>query len=224
MGVRGVGKAGPRLGAEGSYGQFRSGDLSQTLRDRARPSYAEMATRGQVWSVQNPRTGVPIRNSGGSFNINGIAPLVLVNPFGSGVNLELLRGWLGDADPANSFAPTGAWAYGVASLSAVNMAALAVPNLTPRNHTTGMPGSKVMAYSDQSIAPVGNGTYVATRFFPAGGTGSSLGGQHVFLNVDEIAGDLVIPPGTAITYIAPNAGSSFQAQLAFTWAEVPGGR
>lgn len=215
MGTVFSGQVGPRILVDGGYSELRLGYESQLMTADARARYTEMAQRGQVWSVENALTGSTIVSGNVAPPAAAAAVLLgILNPVGSGVNLEIVRGWLAHISGTPG---AGLWAYCIALQNATITAAA---NATPRNHISGAAGAKAQAYSQTALT--GGVVFNTVRPFPsamfAGALAATTPGQ---IAMDEVAGDIVVKPGYMVVLAPPAAGTTHVVTAGLTWAEVP---
>jgi hypothetical protein len=219
MGVTIIGQVGPRLVADGSnteVRQIRDGGLAVA---DTHGRYAELTSRGQVYSVFTPLSGALMIAAYAAPPAAGAAVLLTVlNPLGSGVNFEIIRSYVNHVS-AGTGAGAGAWAY----CTAVQNASITLAtNAIATNHFN----PQITGKSKVWITPSGltGGTvFQNTRLLPSAIlAGAVITSATAGLAVtDEVAGDVVVPPGVAITIAPPSAGTAHTAAVGLTWAEIP---
>lgn len=183
---------------------FREGRLGELMISETRGRYAELTSRGRVFLAANQAaTALSLLSATAT-------GLILTNPAGSGKNLELLEICI-----ALATAPAGVATIALAAN--VNTVAAAVVHGTPLIVRPALLGS--------SATPVGLVDGAAT--LPAapvvvrgiGGGPVATGSVTAPFIKDEVAGAIMLSPGTAISLSAFTTAISVIAS--FTWAEYP---
>jgi hypothetical protein len=216
MGVTIIGQVGPRLVADGSnteIRQIRDGGLGVA---DSHSRYAELASRGQVFSVFTPALAgstIVAANSAPPAAAAAVL-LAILNPLGSGVNLEILRSFVNHISGTPAAGP---WAY---CATVANGAITAATNATSTNHFNPQATSKAKAWSQTALT--GGPVFTMVRLVPtiqfAGAIAATTPNQAV---TEEVAGDIIVPPGIALCLAPPGAGTTHIVTVGLTWAEIP---
>lgn len=195
---------GPEVLADGASAPVRGmkdGSLAVT---EINGRYYEQVKRGQVF-IASLQAAVALST------LNATATgLILTNPANSGVDLVLLEILI-----ALASAPAGISTIALAAN--LNPVAAAVVHTTPvaiRNALLGGPANSVALADSAATLPAAP---VIVR--PIGGGPVATGSVNAPFIKDEVAGDIIVPPGCAIslTYLT----TAISALAAFIWHEKP---
>lgn len=198
-------QVGPQVNADGAQPNVRSGKTGELIVADGHGRYQEAVLRGNVY-VASTQSGVALSTALSTTQTG----FTLTNVAGSGKNLVML-----DACIALTSAPAG-----VASLvwaANVNTVATAVTQTTPltvRNALLGTSGTPVGLAASATTLPAAP---VVVR--PVGGGPVATGSVTAAFIRDEIAGGLILTPGTAISLSALTTAIS--AIISVTWEEIP---
>lgn len=143
-----------------------------------------------------------------------------VNPFGSGVNAEILR----VTSATVSGTPAGPLFYNAQSLpSGVSLTNAATGSIRSNfiSTTTASPGASKMTPEVGVVLTRSDAATTAfTQIGVHGGPAAVAAGAGVYQVLDEIAGAIIIPPGTVFGLAAVGAGTTHIVQTTITWAET----
>lgn len=210
-----------RVGAisssEGTVNPARATKTGALVTAEAQGKYYEQASRGNVFSLVLAAWTTTV-NAG---NINSAAAaattqFALWNPANSGKNLSLLKFGVW---PISGTAPVAGVFHSKGTAPTVASAAL-----TPvANNLIGNTAASVAGYmsSAAGAALTGGGALTLIRaadLFITAGTAANLGGYKVIENID---GDIVIPPGMMWVPTWQAAGTTFLGGYSITWEEMP---
>lgn len=210
-------QVGPVLRTDSTYeGPFRTSRQSDLVVTDGHSRWYEQTSRGQVFNV--------FTTLGGTTIVAGnVAPpaaaaatvLSILNPVGSGVNLEIMQGWVFHISGTPG---AGFWAWcgcntGV-SITAAEAVALKASNLIGQGVT------KAKAWSQTALT--GGIVQSQVRPFPsamfAAALAASTPGQAA---VDNVDGAIVVPPGGLLTLAPPATGTTHIVGAGIQYAEVP---
>ncbi len=200
------GEVGPKSYQDGATPNLRFGRLADAIFSELNGRYYEQVYRGNVF-IAALQAGTAITN------LNATATgLILTNPAGSGKNLVLLEILLTQTSTA---AAATNW---VALAANVNPTAAAVVHTTPvtlRNALLGS-GASSVAFAD-SAATLPTAPVVIRALHAPSISATATTAVPPFIK-DEVAGAVIVAPGTAISL---TSSAAFSAIASFTWAELP---
>lgn len=203
------GLVGPQIGADGSRQQYRQGKTGSLVTTDAHGRYHEASSRGALLIASTAVGGVAPGTALGT-----TPPMALWNPTGSGIILSIVRVVLG---------------YVSGTLGAGSMVHAQVPaGVQPAAPTSGtelvpVPGS---LNTSKGIARAFQGSTVAatpTIVRPSFIIGAALASSVAFpaLAVDEVAGEIIVPPGAAWVFQGvAAAGTSPLVMIGVTYEEI----
>jgi hypothetical protein len=184
-----------------------------------RGRYAEMVAQSQVFSAVLSATSGTIAAG----NIVAAAAAAstqfgLINPLGSGVNLEILKFGMGVISGTPAAGPVfHGYITNISSLTAT-------PAGTARSNMMGQVGSAALVWSSAAGSALTGSTQapVVQRAadFAATATAQAVANGHVRA-IEEVAGELIIPPNTMWLPLWSGAGTTLLNGYSITWAEVP---
>ncbi len=210
-------QVGPVLRTDSTYeGPFRTSRQSDLIVSDGHSRWYEQCSRNQIFTAFTALAGTTIV-------AGNVAPpaaaaatvLSILNPVGSGVNLEILQGWVFHISGTPG---AGFWAWcatntGV-SITAAEAVAQKGANLIGQGIT------KAKAWSQTALT--GGIVHVNIRPFPtamfAGALAATTPGQTA---VDNVDGAIVVPPGGLLTLAPPAAGTTHIVGAGIMYAEVP---
>lgn len=195
-------QVGPARAADGVSVDIRQAKTAELVVSDAHGRYSEAATRGLIFSAANQAAvATPVGLTASSLNYT------LYNPAGSGVLLSLLNISIGiSAAPA-----AGSVIYLVQNNNPLQAAPATVTALVVVNNYLGPVTSAGRAYSTATLAAAPT-VMRPLGFVPAAATVSGFVIQH------DIAGMIVIPPGT---YISIQATTAISLIVSADWEEIP---
>ncbi len=213
--------AGVTLRGDESYeGEFRVTRDSALIISDGHARWYEQGSRGQIYSVITTQQGnVLVPDNTAPPAAGAITVLSILNPVGSGVNLEILQGWVawiaGTPQPG-----LWAWCGAVAGMSitaaeaGATKGALRYPSDVPH----------VKAWSQ--VALTGGPAHTNVRPFPMTlfNAGIAAGGTSDLLIADSVDGALTVLPGGLITLapaLAITGPPTAAAAAGILFAEVP---
>lgn len=196
----GYGKRGVQSLASGAAGPLRLNEFGALVVEIGGAKYAEDARRGRLFSVAN-QAAVAITAA----LATTYTGLVIMNPAGSGKNVELL---------AMSYASTVAVPTATAlGLMSGTMTAVA-STLTPKNRLIGGPASVVHGEDSCAI-----GTPVLDFAFATAWSEATTAGTLGQPNWVDLGGNTILPPGAFAAWYSAAANSA-AFLLSFLWREV----
>jgi len=197
------GKVGTQRLSDGVEADMRLSRSGSVVTSQSGGQYTEASLGGNMY-IGSDLGGTAVTTQGG---LSATTPaLTLYNPVGSGVNLSLMTVTIGvTASPAA--AATFMLAYNLATAAAPTLTTLA--NVTNAQLTkNGQPIGQCARVSTLAAAPL------AFRFL--GGTAGAAGIESTNL-VDHVDGEVIIPPGVAISVQSTSAAAILAS---FTWEEI----
>lgn len=206
-----VGLIGPA--ADGSLIDHpRIGRFFEQMISNLRGKYAEQAARGLIMAVSTAVTGTTVA-------AGNVAPpaaaaatvLSLYNPMNSGVDLEVLKVFL---QHISGTPGAGAWMHCLSYSPAIT----ATENAAPACSNGGTDGA---AKGFTQTALTGGAVHTNYRAFGgmfAGAIAATTPGQF---QVDDVDGEIILPPGYVLSIAAPAAGTSHVVAASIVFAEVP---
>lgn len=209
-------KVGPSNTADGKGSELRQAKDGGLVVSQSHGKFYEQASRGTVFAVSGALTGTTIA-------AGHVAPpaaaaattLSLLNPLGSGVNFEILRGSISHVSGT-----PGAGAFAWCSAYQGNVITAGEATAIKRAQYLSKSGGKAMAWS--ATALTGGAVHEITRVFPASKFAGAIDvASSNLTEVDDVDGALVVPPGWMITLAPPAAGTSHVVVAQIVYAEVP---
>ncbi len=213
-----TGQVGEVVTADGSQSQpLRQGRLNEVIMSELRGKYAEAAARGRVFNLVLAATTTGVAAG----NINGAAAaastqFALWNPVGSGVNVELVKFYLGLISGTPAGGPTfHSYVQG-----------------TPNNNvgtkgTSSLLGSTASralgVASAAGTALTGSPSALITlRPTPFNYFAAALAaGANIEIAMEEVNGDIVLAPGTLWVPTFAAAGTTLLNAYGVSWMETP---
>lgn len=213
-------RAGQTLLSDGTVSPARVSRIGALINGDGQGRYYEQASRGNIFSLMLSAWSSTIAAG----NIVGAAAnastqFALWNPMGSGKNLSLLKfavwaisGTAPVPPVIHSFsitAPTIATSV-VTPIACNNlgMAAASVARALTSAAGAALTGSSILQYLRPAALGIGAGAITPANLFQ-----NNL--------IEEISGDIVIPPGTCWVPTWMAAGTTFLGGYGVTWEEIP---
>jgi hypothetical protein len=217
------GQIGQTLAADGTQTNLRQGRTGELIATQAHPIYTEQTSRGAVFTL-NIATSAATLSAGNALNAGagpasgGTTHMALWNPIGSGVNLSLLR----FVSTPISGTPTAGPIYH--TVMALGLPTLTASVGTAYNNLIGgkspvaryvasAAGTALTGSSVPVVFRTANVTYSGAAFASAGGPTATL--------IEDLGGDVVIPPGYGWVPCYTGVGTTFLCTFGITWEEVP---
>lgn len=178
----------------------------------------EAASRNQVFSVTTALAGAALAAANVAPPAAAAATVLsLLNPVGSGIDLEILQGWVFMVAATTAFG-AGPWAWcGAAQGTRITAAEATAVKRSTRNAQL---LSRVKAWSAATLT--GGVAHQLIRPFPfttfaavAAATTAQMFG------VDNVDGAIVVPPGMMVTLAPAAIGTGVTAAAGILYAEVP---
>lgn len=197
-------------------GVIRKGSLNELVMSNGRPTYAELASRGKVFSLFTANVGVAIAAGHVAPPAAAAATLLtLSNPVGSGVNLEIIAGILTHLTGTPG---TGSWSWCAANAFGATVISAAA-NVVAKGGLLGGPASVALGYS--ATALTAGPLHAVQRQFANSIFAGAIGATSVNTNViDMVDGALVVPPGWILTLAPPAAGAAHVVMAEMVYAEI----
>lgn len=213
---------GPIVTGDGQVSdRLRVGQSRELIVSDYRGRFAEAAARGELFDAITALVGTTIVAGNVAPPAAAAATVLSVfNPEGSGVDLEVLIGWLmhiSGTPGAGAWAWCGARAMGATAITAAqnnNGVAAAGP------FGTRIPSgaSKAKAYTQTALTA--GPLHTLARPFPsaqfAGALAATTPNQVI---IDEVAGAIVVQPGGVVTLAPPAIGTTHIVAAGIMWQE-----
>lgn len=217
------GQIGQTLASDGTQTNLRQGRTGELIATQAHPIYTEQTSRGAVFTL-NIATSAATLSAGNALNAGagpasgGTTHMALWNPIGSGVNLSLLRFV---STPISGTPTAGPIYHTVMTLGLPTLTAsvgIAYNNLiggkSPvARYVASAAGTALTGSSVPVVFRQANVTYSGAAFAAAAGPTATL--------VEDLGGDIVIPPGYGWVPCYTGVGTTFLCTFGITWEEVP---
>lgn len=210
-------QVGPIVRADSSYeGPFRASRQGDLIVCDGHGRFYELASRNQMFCAFTA-------NAGTTIVAGNVAPpaaaaatvLSILNPIGSGVNLEILQGWVMHISGTPG---AGLWSWSATNTGVSITAAEAVAQKGALLIGQGV--TKAKAWSQTALT--GGIVHVNIRPFPsamfAGAIAATTPGQTA---VDNVDGAIVVVPGGLLTLAPPAAGTTHIVCAGIQYAEIP---
>jgi hypothetical protein len=177
----------------------------------------EQASRGNLFICATPVAGVTVAAAHVAPPAAAAATtLSLYNPPGSGVNLEILAGFLNHLTGTPG---TGVWSWCIGPASSGTLIT-ATPNATVAPALAG--GAVSAAKGFAATALTGGPLHTANRQFPSSMFAAAIAATSLGANIiDVVDGGLVLPPGYVVSLCPPAAGTSHVVAAQILFAQVP---
>ena len=214
------GRSGITTLSDGTVAPTRLSRNGATIVGDGQGSYYEQASKGNIFNLTLTTTSGTIAAG----NINGAAAaastqFALWNPAGSGKNLSFLKYWIlpisGTAPVAGCFHSYSSTAPTIATsvVSPITCANIGMAPASVARALTSAAGAALTGSSAlQIIRP-------AHLYLAAGAMGTTGGfGTNI---AEELAGSIVIPPGTCWVPTWTAAGTTFLNGYGIMWEEIP---
>lgn len=178
--------------------------------------YTDATARGRVFSLKSGSVTLDAAN----VTTSGLGTITfitgLANPSGSGKLLSILRTHVATV----SGTPGGPFFYDYYAGPVVTSAATGTirSNYLGQN-TAG--ASVATPLVDVAVSVVGGSTAATLQLGVVGGPAAIAAGAGNYGYCDEVAGSIVIPPGTLFGVTATAAGTSHVVHAMLTWEEIP---
>ncbi len=202
---------------------FRASEDSALVISDGHSRWYESTSRGLIYTATTIFTGTTLVAGNMCDDINNVGPaaaaatvLTLLNPVGSGVNLEILQGWVATFSSVGENPYWWVWCGQTPGVSITAAEAVAIK----RPNFIGQTTTRAKAWSQTALT--GGKAHVLVRPFPYNRVGTGDPNEPDRLTVDNVDGSLVIPEGAAVT-IAPgggNPGTSWVVGAGIQYAEV----
>lgn len=210
------GKVGPSNLADGTQNEIRLGRAGEQVVTLLHGTYAEQGLRGNSYVISTPAAGVTV-----PIYTNAVQQFVLYNPAGSGINIVLLKAYIGyvsGTNVAGHFCYAGTVSQGVptSSTQALTQSSL----LKAPNPLISGAGSKGLYYSPATPAVA----LVAANYIRPFGVSqvvqAATATNAPWTAVDDIDGGIIIPP-LGIVVIAANVAAASVSTIGCLVEEVP---
>lgn len=213
---------GPIVSGDGQTSdRLRAGNNRELIVSDLRGRFAEAAARGILFDAMTALAGTTIVAGNVAPPAAAAATVLSVyNPEGSGVDLEILIGWLMHISGTPG---AGAWAWcggraigGTAITAAQNNGGTAAAGPFGTRIPSGASKAKVFTQTALTGGPL----HAVTRPFPsaqfAGAIAATTPNQVV---IDDVAGSIIVQPGGVVSLAPPAAGTTHIVAAGMLWQE-----
>jgi hypothetical protein len=213
------GTGGPQVVSDGAVpaAGMRVGRQGDQIVSELQGRYFEQTVRGNVYSlILTATTGTIAAGNIDAAAAAASTQFALWNPPSSKVNLELLKVWI---VPISGTAPGGGCWH--------NFMLQGVPTIQPvgqaYNMLVGGPGPTARyVASAGGVALTGAGAITPAKGMAMNLFAAALSATtYIQPTLEEINGDIVLPPGTGWVPCFAGAGTTFISGYGVEWAEVP---
>jgi hypothetical protein len=206
---------GPRNVADGEGGDLRQARDGGLVVSQSHGKHYEQTSRGNTFAVSGALTGTTIA-------AGHVAPpaaaaattLSLLNPVGSGKNLEILKGSIAHV---SGIPGAGSFAW----CSAFQQATVTAGEANAIKRCQFLSKKQGVALAWSATALTGGAVHEITRVFPASKFAGAIDVVSAGLvEVDDVDGAIVVPPGWMITLAPPATGTTHIVVAQIVYAEV----
>lgn len=217
------GQVGQVVAAEGTQVNLRQARTGELVATQAHPAYYEQTSRGSIFTLSVTTSAATIGagnalNAGAGPASGGTTHMALWNPVGSGVNLNLLKFTSAPISGTPTAGPIHhtVMAFGLPALTA--SVGTAYNNLVGgkspvARYVSSAAGTALTGSSVPVVFRTAHVSYSGAAFAAAAGPTATL--------VEDLAGDVVIPPGYGWVPCYTGVGTTFLCTFGITWEEVP---
>ena len=211
-------RVGEQYGNDGTYLEERASKNGALTSSNAQGFYYENTSRGRIFSMVLPAWTTTI--AAGNINAAAAAAstqFALWNPVGSGVNLSILKFGV---FPISGTAPVAGVFHSKGSAPTVaSSAAFPVSCNLASNGNAATKAGYMSSAAGATLTGGGALTLIrAADLFITAGTAANLQGGKI---VEQVDGDIVIPPGMMWVPTWTAAGTTFLGGYSITWEELP---
>lgn len=214
------GRVGNAAAAEGVENVIRLGRTLEIITADGHGKYHEATRTQKVYSLTNPLTATGIA-AGNLVSAAAAAAcqFVLWNPIGSGVLVSLLKFGMGVV----SGTPVGGPLFHGILTTAPTIATTATAGAAVNNFAGGgLPVANYVNTAAQSGTTTTGATAVKTlRAANFTSTATAQASVGMVAAIEEMNGDIVLPPGTGWLPLWATAGTSVLNAYSITWEEIP---
>lgn len=205
MGLVIMGETGPRIAADGAMQEVRLGRTGELVTTDAHGRVHEAAVRGAVFAATTAVAGVAPGTA-----LSTTPPMALWNPPNSGVVLSVLRTRLG-------------FVSGTLGAGTVVYAAVSSQQTVPATGTELVPSPTNLSAKKASGRAFQGSTVASTPtiLLPAFVLGTTPTTPAAAATVDDVAGEIVVSPGTCLVMQGvAAAGTTPLVLFGLTWEEI----
>jgi hypothetical protein len=208
------GQVGPRVVADGGSTEFRQSRMSALVTVPCHATYAETNSRGAMFTIATAAAGTTVVAANNAPPAAaGATILSLHNPIGSTVNAILCKTVIGNVSGTPG---AGAFTYCVAWGARVTAAQNAVPRCNL------LSGRNPVCYGyTQTALTTGTVHTVLRPIGIASFAGAIAATTTELAVVENVDGEIVIPPGGILTIASAATGTTHIVYASMTWEEMP---
>lgn len=209
-------KVGPVQLSDGSETSLRADKQSNQVVTDGHGRYHEAASRGNVFMAASASVTVAATTNSGQ-SLGTVQPILgICNPLASGKMFSLLSTNIATI----SGTPGGPFYYNFTTgISGLNTYTAATVRST---YLSGLGGSGVAQVATQgtAMAVIGGATTALTELGVIGGPAAVAAGAGMYQVTDDVAGRIIIPPGTILTIATHTTGTTHVLKAWMAWEEV----
>ena len=209
----GESNVGPKASSDGTQIPLRGDKTGALVSTDAHARYQEAVLRGSVYTANAKSVTVTVTTDITPLPANTGRPQIGVyNPVGSGKNLVILRA--GSATVSGT--PGGPFYLDVIAATGTVITATPSTGIPINNFTLQALGSVTKCYAATAVT----GSAAGVMLRPLGGLAAIAAGAGNYHFVEEIAGEIIVPPGAFICISAHATGTSHVHSCFISWEEV----
>lgn len=208
---------GTRNSADGrGQDDLRQGRDGSLVVSQSHGPYYEQASRGALFTVSGALTGTTIAAGHVAPPAAGAATLLsILNPNGSGVNLEIIEGAISHVSGTPG-AGAFAWCMAYQSTDVTASEAVAIKRCLDGSEAS----TKALAWSATTLT--GSKVHKIVKPFHSSKFAGALDvASSGLTEVERVDGKIVVRPGYMLTLAPPATGTTHIAVVSITYAEVP---
>lgn len=199
---------------------FPGDNLGAALVTELQARYSALCRYGAIYFLDSDAVTLAAANA--TKGAAGTIKLVngFVNPFGSGVNAHILM----VKSATVSGTPAGPLFYNAQTLSAgvtITSAATGTIRSAFVNTTASATPNNITPQVNVVVTRSDSGTGAFTQIGVHGGPAAIAAGAGLYDDQDEVAGKIIIPPGTVFGLAATGAGTTHVVQTTIWFAVLP---
>lgn len=210
------GQIGAVTGLDGSQPNARQGRTGELIVSQAHGRYYETTSRGNTFTLtlNATTTGISAGNLTGAAAA-AVTQFAIWNPNGSGVNINILKAFVAPISGTFAAGPVfhGLFVNGNPTIASTG---------TANNNLAGgrPPIARYMA-SAAGAALTGGTAPVTFRAMSMSFSASAYAAAAGANTLENVEGDIVLPPGTGWVPLHAGAGTSVLHAYSVTWEEIP---
>lgn len=211
------GQVGAVIGLDGSNPNARQGRTGELIVSQAHARYFETASRGNLFTLNltSTSTGIAAGNLL-SATAGASTQFALWNPVGSGVNVNITKVFIGLI--SGTYGTGGPIFHALFTSGNPTIASVGTAY---NNLAGGRPPSARWVASAAGTALTGGTAPIVFRAMSIGYSATAYASASGSNTLENVEGDIVLPPGTGWVPLFASAGTSVLNAYSVTWEEVP---